>query len=106
MRGQQGLISPRTKWHLKLDGRAELERLREGSRLCIQSESLLEEEEEEKEEKEEECLPCLRCFCFFLRVFFIFSCTFWSITIPDPTIPGINEFTGHMPRPGGGYGEG
>ena len=49
MRGQQGLISPRTRWHLKLDGRAELERLREESRPCIQSESLLEEEEEEEE---------------------------------------------------------
>lgn len=34
--------------------------LREGSRLCVQSESLLEEEEEE------ECLPCLWCLCAFL----------------------------------------
>ena len=25
--GTQGLISPSTRWHLKLDGRAELERL-------------------------------------------------------------------------------
>ena len=27
MRGQQGLISPSIRWHLKLDGRAELERI-------------------------------------------------------------------------------